>query len=91
MFQLSSVQKENENECRQAECDNYPPAKERLRGYFRFSNRKLRQSCETVITAAGTPAPSARTMCPRDGLVHHSIIDEGQSDNSSFQHEFSSS
>ncbi|KAK9881887.1 hypothetical protein WA026_018082 [Henosepilachna vigintioctopunctata] len=32
-------------------------SRERLRGYFRFSDRKLRRSCETVITtAARTPS-----------------------------------
>ncbi|XP_030754659.1 orexin receptor type 1-like [Sitophilus oryzae] len=31
-------------------------SKERLKGYFRFSNRKMRHSSETVVTTADTPA-----------------------------------
>ncbi|CAG9768572.1 unnamed protein product [Ceutorhynchus assimilis] len=30
-------------------------SRDRLKGYFRFSNRKLRQSSETVMTSADTP------------------------------------
>ncbi|KAJ3666734.1 hypothetical protein Zmor_002166 [Zophobas morio] len=66
-------------------------SKERLLGYFRLSNRKLRQSCETVITAAGTPAVP-RAKCSHVGV--DSIVpqvDDGHSDNNSFQQDFASS
>ncbi|KAB0800692.1 hypothetical protein PPYR_06431 [Photinus pyralis] len=59
-------------------------AKERLRGYFRFSNRKLRQSCEAVITAAGgTPARRPRASSRQgDLLVRRS--EDGHSESYSF-------
>nr|XP_023018238.1 orexin receptor type 1 [Leptinotarsa decemlineata] len=52
---------------------------ERLRGYFRFSNQKFRQSCETVTTAAGTPAAHRSRRCQ-----HSQLQDEGISDTNSF-------
>ncbi|XP_967232.2 orexin/Hypocretin receptor type 1 [Tribolium castaneum] len=64
-------------------------SKERLLGYFRFSNRKLRQSCETVITAAGTPAVPRAKCGQTESIVHQ--VDDGHSDNNSFQHDFPSS
>ncbi|KAF7278306.1 hypothetical protein GWI33_008656 [Rhynchophorus ferrugineus] len=50
-------------------------SKERLKGYFRFSNRKMRHSNETVVTAAGTPAS-------RFKFLHgsHLQLEEGLSD-----------
>lgn len=53
-------------------------SKERLRGYFRFSNRKLRQSCETVITAAGTPAAPRAKSSRGESIVQQA--DDGHSD-----------
>ncbi|CAH1367938.1 unnamed protein product [Tenebrio molitor] len=64
-------------------------SKERLLGYFRFSNRKLRQSCETVITAAGTPAVPRAKCSHADSIVQQ--VDDGHSDNNSFQQDFASS
>ncbi|XP_068910253.1 prolactin-releasing peptide receptor-like [Tenebrio molitor] len=64
-------------------------SKERLLGYFRFSNRKLRQSCETVITAAGTPAVPRAKCGHADSIVQQ--VDDGHSDNNSFQQDFASS
>ncbi|XP_049820202.1 neuropeptide F receptor isoform X2 [Aethina tumida] len=63
-------------------------SKERLRGYFRISNRKLQQSCETVMTGSGTPAPSRSKLCS-DSMTQN--IDEGYSDNNSFQQDYYSS
>lgn len=65
-------------------------AKDRLRGYFRFSNRKLRQSCETVISTAGTPA-ALRAGSHRSDGAPHQLIEEGQSDTNSYQQDLSSS
>ncbi|XP_060524401.1 orexin/Hypocretin receptor type 1 [Cylas formicarius] len=43
-------------------------SKKRLKGYFRFSNRKLRHSCEMVVTSAGTPASRLKIVESSDRL-----------------------
>ncbi|KAJ8930083.1 hypothetical protein NQ314_017164 [Rhamnusium bicolor] len=60
-----------------------------MRGYFRISSRKLRQSCETVVTAAGTPAAPRSKRNYNDSIVQP--LDEGYSDSNSCQQDFSSS
>ncbi|XP_030756883.1 uncharacterized protein LOC115882779 [Sitophilus oryzae] len=65
-------------------------SKERLKGYFRFSNRKMRQSSETVITTAGGTPSTA----PRFKFLHGSRqqLEERLSDGtSSIQQESNSS
>ncbi|KAG5881035.1 hypothetical protein JTB14_000859 [Gonioctena quinquepunctata] len=57
---------------------------DRLRGYFRFSNQKFRQSCETVTTAAGTPAAHRSRRCQQN-----QPLDEGASDTNSYQQDIS--
>ncbi|XP_018328527.1 alpha-1A adrenergic receptor [Agrilus planipennis] len=52
------------------------PTKERLRGYFRFSNRKLRQSCEAVVTSTNDGASNRRSMPAR----HSSYLDPRRQD-----------
>lgn len=62
-------------------------SKERLIGYFRFSNRKFRSSCETVVTAAGTPGSRLRFLHDSSQQLDGGFCDSShsvqQDDNSS--------
>lgn len=58
-------------------------SKERLRGYLRFSNRRLRRSCDTVTTTTGTPNINRAMRCCRKD----STIEEGFSETASYLHE----